>query len=71
MQEETQEYAAEKKLRELVQKYSEFVNFPIYLYDSKQVDATEDEDAAAETEDDDAEADSQEDEISDEGKELH
>ena len=48
MQEETQEYATEGKLRELVGKYSEFINFPIYLYESKEVDVPveEDEDAA-------------------------
>ena len=38
MQEETQEYATEAKLRELVKRYSEFINFPIYLYESKEID---------------------------------
>ena len=48
VQEEMQEYATESKLRELVGKYSEFINFPIYLYESKEVDVPveEDEDAA-------------------------
>ena len=32
------EYLEEKKLKELVKKYSEFINFPIYLWSSKQVD---------------------------------
>ena len=29
------EYLEEKKLKELVKKYSEFINFPIYLWTSK------------------------------------
>ena len=37
MQEETQEYASEGKLRELVKRYSEFINFPIRLYESKEI----------------------------------
>jgi heat shock protein beta len=32
------EYAQEDKLRELVKKYSEFINFPIYLWASKEID---------------------------------
>lgn len=55
-QEDTQEYLDEAKLKELVTRYSEFINFPIHLYASKEVDrevpADEDEDEA-----DDAEAD--------------
>ena len=38
LKEEAAEYLEEYKLRELVKKYSEFINFPIYLYTSKQVD---------------------------------
>lgn len=34
--EETQEYAEEAKLKELVSLYSEFIEFPIYLYSSKE-----------------------------------
>ena len=37
MQEEAQEYVQEQKLRDLVSQYSEFINFPIYMYTSKQV----------------------------------
>lgn len=37
MQEEAQEYVQEQKLRDLVNQYSEFINFPIYMYTSKQV----------------------------------
>lgn len=61
MQEETQEYLEEAKLKELVGKYSEFINFPIYLYASKEVDVPADEtdetaaDEPAVTDDDDEE----------------
>lgn len=48
LQEETQEYLEEAKLKELVEKYSEFINFPIYLYASKDVDVPADEAADAE-----------------------
>ncbi len=61
VQEETQEYLEEAKLKELVEKYSEFINFPIYLYASKEVDVPADEAA-------DAEAD--ESEVSDEDEEV-
>ena len=69
MQEETQEYATESKLRELVGKYSEFINFPIYLYESKEVDVPieEDEDeGAAETPGDAGDLSSED--IEDEGR---
>ena len=45
LQEEAQEYADETKLRELVGKYSEFINFPIYLWGSKEVDKEADQEA--------------------------
>lgn len=61
LQEETQEYLEEAKLKELVEKYSEFINFPIYLYASKEVDVPADEAA-------DAEAD--ESEVSDEDEDA-
>lgn len=51
-QEETQEYAEEAKLKELVSRYSEFIEFPIYLYSSKEVEVD-----AAEEEADEAAAD--------------
>lgn len=54
LQEETQEYLQEAKLKELVGKYSQFINFPIYLYASKEVDVPldDEEPAAADTDDD-------------------
>ncbi|KAJ4964185.1 hypothetical protein NE237_024124 [Protea cynaroides] len=38
LREEAQEYLEEEKLKELVKKYSEFMNFPIYIWASKEVD---------------------------------
>ncbi|XP_042508568.1 endoplasmin homolog [Macadamia integrifolia] len=38
LREEAQEYLEEDKLKELVKKYSEFINFPIYIWASKEVD---------------------------------
>ncbi|KAJ7523255.1 hypothetical protein O6H91_18G043600 [Diphasiastrum complanatum] len=35
---EASEYLEEDKLKELVKKYSQFINFPIYLWASKEVD---------------------------------
>lgn len=34
---EMKEYLEEKKLKELVNRYSEFINFPIFLYTKKEV----------------------------------
>ncbi|XWS20939.1 hypothetical protein CRYUN_Cryun30bG0012500 [Craigia yunnanensis] len=38
LREEAQEYLEESKLKDLVKKYSEFINFPIYIWASKEVD---------------------------------
>ncbi|OWM74970.1 endoplasmin homolog [Punica granatum] len=38
LREEAGEYADESKLKDLVKKYSEFINFPIYLWASNEVD---------------------------------
>ena len=54
-QEETQEYAEESKLKELVSTYSQFIDFPIYLYTSKEVEVDAPEEEAAEDEISDAE----------------
>lgn len=53
LQEETQEYLEESKLKELVARYSEFINFPIYLYASKEVDVPADEAADESDEEED------------------
>ncbi|OIW06303.1 hypothetical protein TanjilG_17677 [Lupinus angustifolius] len=38
LKDEAGEYLEESKLKELVKKYSEFINFPIYIWASKEVD---------------------------------
>ncbi|KAL6524826.1 heat shock protein 90 [Orobanche minor] len=38
LRDEAQEYLDEYKLKELVKKYSEFINFPIHLWATKEVD---------------------------------
>ncbi|KAL9244033.1 hypothetical protein vseg_017850 [Gypsophila vaccaria] len=38
LREEAGEYLDESKLKDLVKKYSEFINFPIYLWATKEVD---------------------------------
>ncbi|EPZ36467.1 heat shock protein Hsp90 [Rozella allomycis CSF55] len=45
MKEDAKEFLEDSKLRELIKKHSEFINFPIYLYSTKtiQVDAEESE----------------------------
>lgn len=35
MKEEAQEFLDQTTLKELIRKYSQFINFPIYLWDSK------------------------------------
>ena len=74
LKEEAQEYLEESKLESLVQRYSEFINFPIYLYNSKEVSEEvpaedgDDETADASADDDDNE-DSDEDEDEDDDSE--
>ena len=69
VQEETQEYLEEAKLKELVARYSEFINFPIYLYASKEVDVPADE-AADESEpaEEDEDADDDDEGVADAGE---
>lgn len=61
LKEEAGEYLEESKLKELVKRYSEFINFPIYLWASKEVDVEvpADEDDSSD-EDDSAESSSKE-----------
>eukprot|EP00270_Netrium_digitus_P012098 TRINITY_DN38_c0_g1_i1.p1 TRINITY_DN38_c0_g1~~TRINITY_DN38_c0_g1_i1.p1 ORF type:complete len:894 (+),score=276.52 TRINITY_DN38_c0_g1_i1:247-2682(+) len=62
LKEEAVEYLQEEKLRGLVKKYSEFINFPISLWTSKEVDvpAEEEEEEAEETVEDTSESDESE-----------
>lgn len=52
LREEAGEYLEESKLKDLVKKYSEFINFPIYLWATKEVDVEvpADEDDSSEDE---------------------
>jgi heat shock protein beta len=57
-------------LQELVNRYSEFINFPIYLWDSKEVTSevpVEDEEAEDETEEEETEDGEKEEEEDEEG----
>jgi len=72
LREEAGEYLEESKLKDLVKKYSEFINFPIYLWASKEVDAEvpadedesgdEDETTAESSSSDDGDSEKSEDE---------
>ncbi|KAL6982509.1 heat shock protein 90 [Sarracenia purpurea var. burkii] len=68
LREEAGEYLEETKLKELVKKYSEFINFPIHLWASKEVDVEvpADED---ESSDEEETSESGEEEKEDEDKE--
>lgn len=37
LKQDMQEYLEEKKLKELVARYSEFINFPIYVWAKKEI----------------------------------
>ena len=85
LKEEAQEYLEEDKLKELVEKYSEFINFPIYLWNSEEAEeevplsdeelaeqaskAEEEEEDVEETDEDDESADDEDDEVEDEDEE--
>uniref|UniRef100_A0A0E0AEE1 Endoplasmin homolog n=1 Tax=Oryza glumipatula TaxID=40148 RepID=A0A0E0AEE1_9ORYZ len=51
LRDEAKEYVEEDKLKDLVKKYSEFINFPIYLWATKEVDVEvpADEDESSES----------------------
>ncbi|KAL8030718.1 hypothetical protein ABFX02_14G304000 [Erythranthe guttata] len=70
LRDEAQEYLDEYKLKELVKKYSEFINFPIHLWASKEVDeeVPADEDESNDDDDDTAESKSSEEEEEEEDK---
>merc|ERR1712216_34668 len=63
LKEEAQEYLEETKLQALVERYSEFINFPIYLYNSKEVSEDDQEEARSQgdAEDDDAKPEGEDD----------
>ena len=50
LKQDMKEYLEEKKLKELVARYSEFINFPIYVWTKKEISKEveiEDEEAEA------------------------
>ncbi|KAJ0678085.1 putative Heat shock protein Hsp90 family [Helianthus annuus] len=53
LKDEAGEYLEESKLKDLVKKYSEFINFPIYLWASKEVDDSSDDEDEQESTDGD------------------
>ncbi|XP_021999772.1 endoplasmin homolog isoform X2 [Helianthus annuus] len=69
LREEAGEYLEESKLKELVKKYSEFINFPIYLWATKEVDvevpADEDDSSDDEEKPESTEGEEKEDEDTD------
>ncbi|KAF2310132.1 hypothetical protein GH714_006662 [Hevea brasiliensis] len=69
LRDEAGEYLEESKLKELVKKYSEFINFPIYLWASKEVDVEvpADEDESSD-EEEKSESSSEEEEESEKGE---
>ncbi|XP_020203654.1 endoplasmin homolog isoform X2 [Cajanus cajan] len=60
LKEEAGEYLEESKLKELVKRYSEFINFPIYLWASKEVDVEVPADEDDSSDEDDSESTSKE-----------
>lgn len=67
LKDEAQEYANEDKLRALVEKYSEFINFPIYMYASKEVEEEveiEDDDEGEADEEGEGDEEGESDEVS-------
>ncbi|OAY77837.1 endoplasmin homolog [Ananas comosus] len=70
LRDEAKEYLEEDKLKELVKKYSQFINFPIYLWASKEVDvevlSDEDESTESSEEEESSETTSSEDEETEE-----
>ncbi len=61
MKEETTDYLEQNTIKDLVQKYSQFINFNIYLWDSKTVQEEEpiEEEAPADKEEKDADAEAE------------
>eukprot|EP00894_Picocystis_sp_ML_P001406 jgi/Pico_ML_1/51923/g2714.t1 len=60
LKDDVQEYAQEQKVKDLIKKYSEFINFPIYLYTSKTVDVPSSDESEDSAEDEDVDVDEEE-----------
>ncbi|KAJ8497477.1 hypothetical protein OPV22_008029 [Ensete ventricosum] len=66
LRDEAKEYLEEDKLKDLVKKYSEFINFPIYLWASKEVDVEVPSDEEESTEEEETSETTSEDEETEE-----
>ncbi|CAL9759099.1 unnamed protein product [Musa acuminata subsp. burmannicoides] len=66
LRDEAKEYLEQDKLKELVKKYSEFINFPIYLWASKEVDVEVPSDEEESTEEEETSETTSEDEETEE-----
>eukprot|EP00803_Ostreobium_quekettii_P005394 evm.model.scf_1379.4 EVM.evm.TU.scf_1379.4 scf_1379:28935-34995(-) len=62
LKEDAQEYAEDTALKALIKKYSEFINFPIYMYTSTEEEVEEEEEEEEEGSGDDVEDEEEEDE---------
>merc|ERR1719156_435960 len=69
LKEDAHDYLSEDKLKETAKKYSQFIQFPIYVKVKKEVDADAEEDDDKEDDDDDEEKDDVETKDDDEEKE--
>ncbi|GAV56745.1 HSP90 domain-containing protein/HATPase_c_3 domain-containing protein [Cephalotus follicularis] len=70
LRDEAGEYLEENKLKELVKKYSEFINFPIYIWATKEVDVEvpADDESSDEEETSDSSSSEDEDKEAEEGE---
>ncbi|KAJ1261060.1 hypothetical protein BS78_10G279500 [Paspalum vaginatum] len=69
LRDEAKEYLEEDKLKDLVKKYSEFINFPIYLWSTKEVDVEVPADEEETSEDEDSTPETTEEEETEDGEE--
>merc|ERR1711933_563421 len=69
LKEDAHDYLSEDKLKESAKKYSQFIQFPIYVKVKKEVDADSEEDDDDDDKDDDEEKDDVETKDDEEGKE--
>ncbi|KAL5200476.1 hypothetical protein ABZP36_021679 [Zizania latifolia] len=69
LRDEAKEYVEEDKLKDLVKKYSEFINFPIYLWATKEIDVEVPADEDESSEEEESTTESSEEEETEEGEE--
>ncbi|KAG2550247.1 hypothetical protein PVAP13_9KG236000 [Panicum virgatum] len=69
LRDEAKEYLEEDKLKDLVKKYSEFINFPIYLWTTKEVDVEVPADEEESSEEEESTPEAKEDEDTEEDEE--